>query len=424
MSSPAASTTNEPRHENIHRVSSSSLFSLVKGLITGLLQSQLMRRAINLINRNPRPYDIAADQSSLLFSSLPYDVVLNCLARVSRRYYPNLSCVSKSFQSLVRSPELAHMRSLIGKDDPVVYVCFSDTKPFLGRRLDWFTLNPNEKKTSVLNSFQVFSYYMLYCPSVSIGSKIYFVGGCMYKCLPGLLIFDSWSGELCVGPSMKEARMLPGVAVVNGKLYVMGGCREDQIQVEVFDPNSQTWEVGPLSSDGEVRYGKGLMRYGAIVTEAVALEGKVYCMSYKDGSHIIYDTKDGKCETFLMADGKAWRRGGVCVVNSVIYVYYINLGVMWYDPKDKVWREVKGLNKLDYKSIDMVGMVDCNGKLGFLWGNNTREIISGRTEKRIWCEMIVLERSGVEIHGTVEWSDLVGFVPHDYEIWRCLGVSY
>lgn len=245
----------------------------------------------------------------------------------------------------------------------------------------------------------------------------------MNKTSSSLWIFDSWSNELCKGPSMKVARMLPGVAVVDGKLYVMGGCPEDQIQVEAFDLKTQNWKLGPVSPHGEIRYGQGLRRYGVIVTEAVASEGRVYGMSYREESHIIYDTKDGRCETFKMANEDKWRRGGVCVINNVIYVNYSDVGVMWYDSKDKVWRVVKGLKKKLIKPVNIsVGMLDCNGKLAFLW-EDEGDVNGKKPQKRIWCAMIVLDRSRVEIHGTVEWSDLIGSVPWYYDIWRCLGVS-
>ncbi|EOA29010.1 hypothetical protein CARUB_v10025263mg [Capsella rubella] len=434
MSLSVTSNSNHaPPQENLHRA---SLVSSLHRLLTGILGffsllCSLTRRALNFFTRNPKPCSIialspAADQSASLFCSLPNDVVLNCLARVPRRYYPNLTCVSKCLRSLVHSPELAHMRALMGKNNPVFYVCFWESALcFDDGRHHWFTLNPNEKKTCDLNSVdqdQVLSREIVLCSSVSIGHKIYFVGGSMCDKSRDLWIFDSWSGKLCKGPKMKVSRVKPGVAVVDEKLYVMGGCREGQIKVEVFDPKTQTWKVGPLSRHGNIRYGEG--RYGEFVTEAVALDGKVYGMSYTEGSHIIYNTKDGRCETFKMEIEDAyWRRGGVCVINNVIYVYYFNLGLMWFDSIDKVWRMVKGLNMLD-REIEMVGMVEFNGKLGFMWAS-LKGFVRGQTKfKKIWFAMIVLDRSGVEIHGTVEWSKQVGSVPHCYDIWRCLGVSY
>ncbi|XP_010431568.1 PREDICTED: F-box/kelch-repeat protein At2g22030-like [Camelina sativa] len=380
-----------------------------------------MRRAGKLVNGNPKPYEIVSyDQSSLSFWSLPYDVVLNCLVRVPRCYYPNLSCVCKRFRSLVRSPEFAHMRSLMAKNYPIFCVCFTEPTS-IGRNFHWFTFDTQEKKRSVLKSFPHFPRQMLCCSIVSVGSTIYFIGGSMGHYSPSIRLLDPWSGELCEGPSMKEPRNLPGVTVVDGKLYVTGGCRKDQIQVEVFDPTTQTWEVGPLSPHGKIQYGERLVDpYGEVVTESVAVEGKVYGMSYNKRAHIIYDTKDGRCDTFDLANERAWTRGGVCVINNVIYVYYKEFGLMWYDSIGKEWRVVSDLT-LD-KSISMpVGMVDCNGKLAFLW-EDLGDIFSPK-KKNIWCTIIVLSRCGSGMRGTVKRSDLVGTVPIYYDTWRCLDVS-
>ncbi|CAL9232523.1 unnamed protein product [Arabidopsis halleri] len=80
---------------------------------------------------------------------LPDDLLLNCLARVSRLYYPILSLVSKRFRSLVASPELYETRTLLGHTDNCLHLrSESDTR--------WFTLcrrpirvpNPNPNLNS------------------------------------------------------------------------------------------------------------------------------------------------------------------------------------------------------------------------------------------------------------------------------------
>ncbi|XP_010431567.1 PREDICTED: F-box/kelch-repeat protein At2g22030-like [Camelina sativa] len=415
----------QPPQENTHRA---SLSSFVSRLLTGLLSVFLLpcRRALSFISGNPKPCEIVSsatalptdDQSSYsLFSSFPDDIVLNCLARVPRRYYPTISGVSRHFRSLVRSPELADIRSLVSRDNVIFYVCFMEYYTSL-EKCHWFTLNPNDKETGgILNSVEVLSKEMLYSTSsVSIGYKIYFVGGSSLNPSSGLWIFDSWSGQLCEGPRMKVARSRPGVAVIDEKIYVMGGCYIDEIQVEeVFDPKTQTWDTGPY----KMRPYRGIN-----VAEVVALEGKVYCMmSFTSGNHIIYDPKDCSCETFKTVTNEAiWRRGALCVINSVIYYYNINRGIMWFDSKDKVWREVKGFDTLDKKDV-MVGMADCNGKLGFLWGGPGAGSMADGI-RGLWFAMIALDRSGVEIHATVERSHLVGSVPNSYGFWSCLSVSY
>lgn len=316
------------------------------------------------------------------------------------------------------SGELAQMRSLLAaiKDYPLLCVFYTEFSRPGWTKLHWVTFNLKEKKTSPWKSVDISTTQNMDCPTVSVGSKIYFVGGsdCDAECSSGLVIFDSRSGKLSTGPSMKVARKGAGVAVVDGKIYVMGGCQfkfnedEDEInQVEVFDPNTQTWEVGPLGPHGEITYGKGY-KWNQF-REAVALDGMVYGMSFLAGYHTIYDTKDGTCENLEISHEYTMKISKACVVNSLIYVFYHEFGLMWYDSKEKIWKRVKGLRC----DVGRHHVVECNGKLALLWEDS---------EEKIWCAMIALDKVGVEIHGRVEWSEFVGYA-HRYSYWSCLGLS-
>ncbi|CAF2100249.1 hypothetical protein HID58_094393 [Brassica napus] len=123
------------------------------------------------------------------FSSLPDEVVLNCLSRVPRRYDLNLSLLAQ------RSLSLADVFP----------------RPSLGS-------------------------------AVSVGSEIYFIGG---RSVPSmqLWILDTRSGHLKTAPSMKVCRsdVKVAVGVVDRKIHVIGGSKEDS-QVEEFDPETQTWD--------------------------------------------------------------------------------------------------------------------------------------------------------------------------------------
>ncbi|KAG7589429.1 CYC/TB1 R domain [Arabidopsis suecica] len=89
--------------------------------------------------------------------SLPDDLLLSCFSRVSRLYYPTLSLVSKSFQSLLASPELYKARSLLGNDENCLYVYVLAKVPFLH--------SPQAHSSSL----------------VSVGSNIYNIGGTIYR---------------------------------------------------------------------------------------------------------------------------------------------------------------------------------------------------------------------------------------------------
>ncbi|CAA7021775.1 unnamed protein product [Microthlaspi erraticum] len=81
--------------------------------------------------------------------SLPDDLLLSCVARVSILYYPTLSLVSKSFRSLISSPELRKTRLSLGRKEACLYVCFqSDPNP----NPCWFILCRKPDRTLINGS--------------------------------------------------------------------------------------------------------------------------------------------------------------------------------------------------------------------------------------------------------------------------------
>ncbi|KAL0761379.1 hypothetical protein Bca101_077529 [Brassica carinata] len=70
-------------------------------------------------------------------SSLPDEMIINCLAHLSRSYHPKLSLVSKRFRSLILSSELLFARSHLKTQEHVLDVCLK----LPGCRLpSWFSL--------------------------------------------------------------------------------------------------------------------------------------------------------------------------------------------------------------------------------------------------------------------------------------------
>ncbi|KAL1207411.1 putative F-box/kelch-repeat protein [Cardamine amara subsp. amara] len=185
-------------------------------------------------------------------SSLPDDLVVSCLARVSRFYYPNLSLVSKSFSSILTSPELYKTRTLLGRTETFLYVCLrfpEETNP------SWFTLyrkpNHTKKKTTkkessgnilapvpILNSPPeelsgfVAVDYNLYAINADIEdstcSKVWFL--------------DCRTHTWLEAPRMR-------IAQTNGRhddvfMYLAGSCESTNALcfVEVYNTKTQTWK--------------------------------------------------------------------------------------------------------------------------------------------------------------------------------------
>ncbi|CAL9245603.1 unnamed protein product [Arabidopsis halleri] len=341
---------------------------------------------------------MAMEEPSTLFSSLPNDIVLNVLARVPRRYHPILSCVSKKLRSLVRSSELHKTRSLLGKD--CFYVCFKEFVYPSTTNHYWFTLTENRRLVSIPSP----SPPEPYAAALMVGPEIYFVAGSFIHPSRNMWILDPLSGKLRQGPSRLVATLSAAVGLVDDRIYVFGGGREDdEIQAQVFDLKTQTWQVATNPSVAVQSVGMSVV--------SPSLDRKIYARNHL-GAVMVYDPRDGQCDFIRIPDNDFYS-GDLCVIDNVIYMHYLGVGLMWYNSKTNEWRVVHGLelNGMYWK----LSMVEYNGKLAYLWHKED--------QMEIWCTMILLYRSGVEIHGQVEWSNCVlSDVPRHYnEIKHYLG---
>jgi hypothetical protein len=85
-----------------------------------------------------------------------------------------------------------------------------------------------------------------------IGGKIYVTGGWDIQrftptvLIPQTEIYDTATGAWSQGAGMPEPTAAAGVAVLNGRMYVVGGCAVGscgQTQVQVYDPSADTWTL-------------------------------------------------------------------------------------------------------------------------------------------------------------------------------------
>ncbi|KAG2331107.1 hypothetical protein Bca52824_002287 [Brassica carinata] len=343
-----------------------------------------------------------------LFSSLHKDIAWRILARVPKRSYPVLACVSKNLRSLVRSPEIHKIRSLLRKDS--LYICFMHKTNGV-HTPHWFTL-----RRSTENSNHFVSVVDLAFPDpnepmpsiIACGPEIFFISGSFVPSST-VWIFDSRTGEFRQGPSMNEEHLFKSVGLVGSKIYVVEGYVNDEIhhQAESFDVKTQTWERAPSPE----------LEGSFLATANVSLDRKVCKLMAAGDVAVFYDTRDGSCEVFDLPKDKWWRTG-VCVMDNVMYVYYARFGLMWYDTGVKLWRVVNRLDGL--KKVRGVAMAEYYGKMAFLW----REYgVVGGAMKEVWCRMIALERSEEGISGTAESGQLMGSVPRGFRLQHCLSVS-
>ena len=165
-------------------------------------------------------------------TSLPDDLVVSCLARVSRLQYPTLSFVSKSFRSLLASPHLYETRSSLGRTESCLYVCIRFPDETIPR---WFTLCQKPKKKNKRTK-KASRYVLAKLPTppsrsahwsglVAVGSDIYNIGGPIDEAdepSSSVSILDCRSNTWREGPSMLVERDYPHANVIDGKIYVAG----------------------------------------------------------------------------------------------------------------------------------------------------------------------------------------------------------
>lgn len=213
---------------------------------------------------------------------------------------------------------------------------------------------------------------------------------------------------------MRVGREFAAAGVIDGKIYVIGGCVVDNWArsinwAEVFDVKAQTWEA--VASPGvEVR--EKWMHASAV------LEGRVYAMADRNG--VVYEPSKREWGVPEKRLDLGWR-GRACVIEDVLYCYDYLGKIRGYDPKERVWREVRGVESLP-KFLCGATMANRGGKLAVLWEGKAGS--GGARRMEIWCAEIEVERRGDGgIWGKILWSDAVFTVPNDSAIVNCLAAT-
>ncbi|KAG7556786.1 Kelch repeat type 1 [Arabidopsis suecica] len=348
-------------------------------------------------------------EETLTFLWLPDEIVLNCLARILRSYYPKLSLVCKNFRTLLISNELTVARLHLKTHETLFHVClqFSD-KPCPSLFALWIkpgqTLtNQLEKKERSIGDTRLVPIPSSYCSTVpfytiSVGSEVY-----------GLKQYNDPSSMMWVrnkknlfwrkAPNMTVARAKAIARVLNGKIYVMGGCRADESANwgEVFDIKNQTWE--PLPDPGaELRFSS--------IRKIEVFKGKLYVRS-NEKKDSVYDPKEGKWDVTIKSHVQS-------LIDNVWYCCD-KRSCWWYDTSRRKWRVVKGLDML-IKNLGcgIIEIANYDGKLLILWDKFVHH--GTCQDKDIWCALIALERrdGSDEVWGNIDWASIVLTVPSSY----------
>ncbi|CAL9228200.1 unnamed protein product [Arabidopsis halleri] len=377
-----------------------------------------------------------------ILSSLSDDMVMSCLARVSRSDQAALSMVSKSYRSLVASPDLYRTRSLLGCAENYLYVCLLTPPDQIPR---WFILRRGKSANRLLIPIPSWHLQPPEASSVvAVDWGIYVIGGRIEgKCTKAVQLLDCRTHKWHRVPSMGVARGSPAVGVVGGKIYVLGGCRDPDSSnwAEVFDPKTQTWESLPMPDQTIRSY---YIRHSLVLMDE---KEKVYAVDGFDHT-FYYSPSESKWGLGNTPPRKKNNKRDWCCIGKFIYSIDRRGNLCWYEPGqldseqgEMCWRDVKGLGSLK-ESLSRSRLVHFDDRLVAMWEShkiktgedkNLIDLLPGARlsfsgpnivlfwdvvegdRLDIWCAEISLERrQGPEIWGNIQWSNAVMTVEHPF----------
>ncbi|KAF8052592.1 hypothetical protein N665_1540s0014 [Sinapis alba] len=372
-----------------------------------------------------------------LESCLTDDLVLNCVGRASRTELAALSLTSKSYRSLVASPDLYKIRSLIGRTETYVYVCLRtpDPDPTIG----WYILRRSKPSSSSDHLIPILS-----PPSSSLpleGSSvvvldwgIYLIGGFIKgdERTSNVWLLDCRTHSWRTVPSMGVARAYGAAGVVDGKIYVLGGCDViDSNWGQVFDPKTQTWDTLPMPPKGKIVNNKN-------IHDSFVRDHKIYAVDGTDRTYYYSPREDeldlrSEEEGEKMVNTKEVKGLGSSLKMSLFLSRVVHFGDQilhrWEqtmiknghppNKKKSKFARIRDLEDL----IPGARLINSGGGNIVLFWDHFMDMdhFIDMDRLEIWCAEISLERrqgegggGGDEIWGKTEWSSVV----MTFEPWR------
>ncbi|XP_052184475.1 F-box/kelch-repeat protein At5g26960 [Diospyros lotus] len=247
-------------------------------------------------------------------SSLPDDLLLECLSRVPHSALPSAYLVCRRWARLLDSPAFIHLRRRHSRLRHTLFaVAVTPSELYtatlrLGYDASWKTASL-AAENDVASLPEIFHGLSMQARLAAIGRKIYIIGR------TSMIRLDTWTGTVAAKSATVFPRKKFAAAAVGGRVYVAGGAFRTSA-VEEYDPSCDRWRV--VSDAPRRRYGcigtavdgvfyviGGLKigSYGEDISRAAGAEAHVYASSMD-----LYDVEAG-----------AWLRsqavpGGGCLV--------------------------------------------------------------------------------------------------------------
>ncbi|CAN6886717.1 unnamed protein product, partial [Brassica oleracea] len=280
--------------------------------------------------------------------SLPDEVAVNCLAQISRFDLAALAIASKIHRSLVSSPELLELRRRKGCTETCFYVCMR-ISPDPSRPPRWFILSPHHRLNPIPWNPSQASESSSY---VAVDGGIYVLGGLIdgRHRTRDVWFLDCFYHTWTRVPSMKMPRASASANLVDGKIYVSGGCVEEKANPtnwsEVFDIKTQTWGHWYLPK----------LRFSICQSVVIEEEKKVYVVDEGRRSFYLLPTE---CLFWrfnkTICDFIPGTRNDWCAIGRLLFCRGTTCGrILWCEPNELRWKPVKGLEEL-YDICRLIG---------------------------------------------------------------------
>ncbi|ESQ33330.1 hypothetical protein EUTSA_v10009897mg [Eutrema salsugineum] len=354
-------------------------------------------------NQNEKPQE---HNLGISLTDLPDDIIESILAKTRRSNYPTLQVVSRILDVFISSPRLYETRLTRGLDESVLYalIGFPPHDP-----PSWYILHRVNKISRLCRIGCSLPPIPFGSAVVTIGPEIYVIGGSygQYIHTSGVIVIDCRSHKHRWLQNMRRVRYCAAAGVIDGKIYVIGGCEkryQDWDWIEVFDLETQVWDTvrGPYPY-ASWNWKKGYVPGSSEFVTHVVMNEKIYV---KDPAGcFVYEPRERKWFWENQA-GSLWLRP-CCVVDDLLYSIDClrTLGhlLVVYDPKEKIWGPVSGLDDgLPNLFYNVSSVANRGGKLVILGASQYIDSWSW-PRAEIWCVEISLKRREYgEVWGKVE----------------------
>ncbi len=236
-----------------------------------------------------------------------------------------------------------------------------------------------------------------------VDGKIYLIGGTLFENENGpfglstVEVYDPKTNTWRRVADMPTSRAVPATAVVDNKIYVIGGYSgidrrivnlKNLDVVEMYDPQTDTWVMKQGMSIPRKQFGVGV-----VAGKIYAIGGYVHPRDQKPGAPWridLVEDYDPATDTWVKRAKMPTKRDGfgVGVVNNHIYAIggrgWPQVGpggpflkvIEEYDPKINRWRQKNEMPalRLSFSTVNFGGAIYLVG--GFIWQNRTPQYLA------------------------------------------------